>query len=112
MSVLTLKWEKVREVIAEQFGKKPDLQTALFLVGLDDLGKVQKEFTKEEKQDLIHLGVCKVLTYSGYYEYIGLDNDGWPHYKAMKQVPKMTLTEQEELLRAHIIHHFEEMGLV
>lgn len=112
MSTLTLKWESLREKLASQFGKKPDLQAILFLLGVDELGKVQTNFSKEEKQDLIHLGICKALSYGGYYEYQGLDDDGWPHYTAMKNVPPLRLTEQEEILRSYLIHHFEQIGLI
>jgi hypothetical protein len=112
VSTLTLKWESLREKLASQFGKKPDLQAILFLLGVDELGKVQTNFSKEEKQDLIHLGICKALSYGGYYEYQGLDDDGWPHYTAMKNVPPLRLTEQEEILRSYLIHHFEQIGLI
>jgi hypothetical protein len=112
MSVLTLKWEKLRDLLKEQFGRKPDLQSTLFLIGVDDVGKGAIKYSKEEKQDLIHVGICKVLTYSNYYVLQGRDEDGWPHYEKMNEIPKMNLIEQEELLRAHVIHHFEELELI
>ncbi len=112
MSVLTLKWETLREKLAAQFGKKPDLQGVLFLIGVDELGKLKRDFSKEEKQDLIHVAICKVMSYGGYYEFVGLDQEGWPHYRAIQGVPPMKLSEQEEIMRSYVIHHFEEMGLI
>jgi hypothetical protein len=112
VSVLTLKWESLREKLAAQFGKKPDLQGILFLIGVDELGKIKTDFNKEEKQDLIHIGICKVLTYGGYYEFVGLDEDGWPHYRAITNVPVLKLSEQEEIIRSYAIHHFEQLGMI
>ena len=51
-------WNNVLSVLEQRFGKKPDVQTIIFLVGHRELGKHQIKFTKEQKQDLIHVGVC------------------------------------------------------
>lgn len=107
---LNTHWLALRNRLQEQFGKKPDLQAVLYLIGLNELGLPKKEFTKEEKQDLIHIGICKVLSYSGYYDFKGLDPDGWPHFEPIIPVPKLSLREQEELLRAHVVQHFLELN--
>ncbi len=105
-------WYKVREILKGIFGKKPDLQSTLFLIGVDELGQGNRPFTKEEKQDLIHIGICKVLSYSGYYDFLGIDEDGWPHYKATLTLPNINLLEQETILKAHVYHHFEKTGVI
>jgi len=56
-----------------------------FLIGVQETGQGRKVFEKEEKQDLMHIGICKVLSLSGYYELEGLDKDGWPHWKLVKK---------------------------
>ena len=68
-------WQKLRINLKEIIGQKPkDLNGVLFLIGVQELGKGTAEFTKEQKQDLIHIAICKILSYSGYYELEGLDD--------------------------------------
>lgn len=90
-------------------GKKPkDLNGVLFLIGVQELGHGTKIFSKEEKQDLMHIGICKVLSLSGYYVLEGLDKDGWPHWKLIKKLPHFDLLEQERLLKMHVMEYFEK----
>jgi len=56
----------------------------------------------------MHIAVCRLLSSSGYYELDGLDQDGWPHYKLVKELPKFDLLDQEKLLKMHIIEYFEQ----
>lgn len=101
-------WEILCQRLSESFGKKPDLNGVLFLIGVQELGKGFRHFEKEEKQDLMHIATCKVLSTSGYYELEGLDNDGWPHWKSLKPMPKLALMEQELFLKHHILEYFSE----
>ena len=102
-------WQHVLAVVEEAIGKKPkDLNGVLFLIGVQELGKGHKVFSKEEKQDLIHIAICKVLSLSGFYELEGLDEQGWPHWKLVKKLPKFDLLEQEKLLKMHVIEYFEK----
>ena len=90
-------------------GKRPkDLNGVLFLIGVQELGHGTKIFSKEEKQDLMHIGICKVLSLSGYYELQGLDKEGWPHWKLVKKLPHFDLLEQERLLKMHVLEYFEK----
>lgn len=89
-------------------GEKPkDLNGTLFLIGVQELGKGHQFFTKEQKQDLMHIAICKVLSYAGFYELEGLDEEGWPHWKLVKKVPHVDLLEQEKLLKMQVIEYFE-----
>ncbi len=66
---LQKRWGKLLLALTEIFGKKPkDLNAVLFMIGVHELGKGPKHFSKEEKQDLMHIAICKVLSYSGFYE--------------------------------------------
>ena len=56
----------------------------------------------------MHIGICKVLSLSGYYELEGLDDGGWPHWKLIKKLPHFDLLEQEKLLKMHVIEYFEK----
>jgi hypothetical protein len=106
---LDRKWNALLEDLKDLIGKKPkDLNGVLFLIGVQELGRGNKNFSKEEKQDLMHIGICKVLSLSGYYVLHGLDEDGWPHWKLVKKLPHFDLLEQEKLLRMHVIEYFEK----
>lgn len=103
------KWGALLSFLAKTIGKKPkDLNAVLFLIGVNELGKGRRRFSKEEKQDLMHIGICKVLSQLGYYELEGLDEDGWPHWKKVKNPPHLDFLEQEKLLKIQIIDYFEK----
>ena len=103
------KWIEIEHLFVTRFGKKPDLEGMLYLIGINELGFVpDKEFTKEQKQDLMHIATCALLAQSGYYEYDGHDKDGWPHYKLVETPPAESLQKQEILLKQHIIAYFLE----
>lgn len=103
------KWHKLLTIMDEKIGQKPkDLNGVLFLVGVQELGRGFKLFSKEEKQDLMHIAICKVLSLSGYYTLDGIDKDGWPHWTLIKKLPRFDLLEQEKLLKMHVMEYFEK----
>jgi hypothetical protein len=103
------KWQALIQSLSGIIGKQPkDLNGVLFLIGVQELGKGSKTFSKEEKQDLMHIGICKVLSLAGYYELEGLDKEGWPHWKLVKKLPHFDLLEQEKLLKIHVMEYFEK----
>lgn len=106
---LERKWHQLLLFVEETIGKKPkDLNGLLFIIGVQELGRGAKPFSKEEKQDLLHIAICKVLSLSGYYTLEGLDKDGWPHWKMVKKLPHFDLLEQEKLLKMHVLEYFEQ----
>lgn len=103
------RWEKVLGTIENIFGKRPnDFNAVLFIIGVHELGKGARRFTKEEKQDLMHIAICKILSLAGYYELEGIDREGWPHWKLVKKLPHLDMMEQEKLMKIHIIEYFEQ----
>jgi len=105
---LQQRWWKLEAKMVERFGKKPDVETILFLIGIQEFGDIKEKFTKEQKQDLMHVAVCSLLSVSGYYELEKIDADGWPHFKQLKQMPDMNAIEQEYFLKDHILLYFEQ----
>jgi hypothetical protein len=102
-------WQRLLTEIETAMGMKPkDLNGVLFIIGVQELGKGFQRFSKEEKQDLMHIGICRVLSVSGYYELQGTDKDGWPHWKLVKKLPHFDLLEQEKLLKLHVVEYFEK----
>ena len=104
---LQIRWWKLEEKFKEKFGKKPDVEAVLFLLGIQEVRNLKKKFTKEQKQDLMHVAVCTVLAQSGYYEVEKFDDDGWPHFKQLKALPEHNNIEQENFLKDHILLYFE-----
>jgi hypothetical protein len=104
---LQLRWWKLEEKLLERFGKKPDLEAILFLIGIQEFGQIKNKFTKEQKQDLIHVAICSLLSQSGYYELEKTDEEGWPHFKQVKQMPELNMIQQENFLKDHILLYFE-----
>ncbi len=106
---LERQWNKLLAELEIILEKKPkDLNGVLFIVGMQELGKGARRFSKEEKQDLMHIAICKVLSLSGYYELEGLDAEGWPHWKLVKKLPHFDLLDQEKLLKMHVLEYFEK----
>jgi len=104
---LQQRWWDLEAKLNERFGKKPDLETILFLIGIQEFGQVREKFTKEQKQDLMHVAVCSLLAPSGYYQLEKIDDDGWPHFKQLKAMPEMSTMEQENFLKDHILLYFQ-----
>ena len=94
----------------DKFGKKPDVEAVLFLIGVQEIRNLKKKFSKEQKQDLMHVAVCSVLSVSGYYKIETHDADGWPHFTQLKPLPQYNMIDQENFLKDHILLYFEELN--
>ena len=106
---INFKWTQLQERIKRDFDSdKPDIKVILFLIGVQELGKGPKKFSKRQKEELMHIATCRLLSELGFYELEGLDQDGWPHWKLVKTVPNYTLPEQELLMKSLIVSYFEE----
>jgi hypothetical protein len=104
-------WQRVRHFVKDRMGKEqlPDLNTILLLIGIQESGIIKKEYSKEEKQDLMHVAVCELLEKKGYFEFVGRDEDGWPHYRHLKPLEVTGADEQEEYLKESVIHYFDTL---
>ncbi|MFN2458071.1 MAG: hypothetical protein ABR502_07715 [Chitinophagaceae bacterium] len=104
---LQVRWFQLEQRLLDRFGKKPDVESVLFLIGIQELGDIRKKFTKEQKQDLMHIAICTVLSSSGFYELSHVDEDGWPHFKQLEPMPDMDPITQENFLKDHILLYFQ-----
>jgi len=104
---LQTRWWALESKLLDRFGKKPDMEAILFLIGIQEFGEFRKKFSKEQKQDLMHVAVCSLFAQSGYYELAKVDEDGWPHFRQLKVLPVMDMTEQENFLKDHVLLYFE-----
>ena len=108
---LDFEWLKIRHHIKKVFSKSdlPDLNAVLFLIGIQELGRWEnRRFSKEEKQELMHIAICALLSQQGYFEFEGRDQDGWPHYKKVRHYNFNGVGEQERLLKELIVQYFKE----
>ena len=108
---LQTRWWKLEAKLLERFGKKPDMEAILFLIGMQETGFIKTKITKEQKQDLMHVAVCTLLSQSGYYLVEGKDEEGWPHFKQLKEIPSLHVAEQENFLKDHVLLYFQKNGL-
>ena len=106
---LQVRWLKLRIKLKEMFNIKPDMNGVLLLIGVQELGQGPQEFSKEQKQDLMHIAICTILAESGYYSFDGLDEEGWPHFTQLKALPELQTYEQENFLKDHVLLYFNKM---
>jgi hypothetical protein len=109
---LPVRWLKLRIKLKEKFQIKPNMEGILTLIGVQELGKGVQKFSKEEKQDLMHIATCTVLLPSGYFRADGRDDDGWPHFTQLKELPPMMMMDQENFLKDHVLLYFQEQGFL
>lgn len=101
------RWLDTENMLRERFGKVPDMEGILFLIGVNELGKMpRRKFSKEQKQDLMHIAVCTLLSQLGCYEFAGRDDDGWPHFNAIAPPPAQDMAAQERMLRECAVTYF------
>jgi hypothetical protein len=104
---LQSRWWALEAKLVERFGKKPDMEAILFLIGMQETGIIKEKITKEQKQDLMHVAVCTLFSQSGFYELEGKDRDGWPHFRQLKSLPAFNMIEQENFMKDHILLYFQ-----
>jgi hypothetical protein len=104
------KFKALQVKLATQFDNDlPDIKVILFLIGVQELGKGPRKFSKRQKEELMHIANCRLFSELGFYELEGIDQDGWPHWKILKPIPAYTLLEQEMLMKTMIVNYFEEV---
>ena len=107
------RWKDLVAFISKEFGQGEtlDLQVILFLIGIQELGLGVNQVSKQEKLDLLHIAICRLLSNYGYYKFEGRDKDGWPHYKTNEKLPPLKPGEQTILMKEAAILYFEKNGI-
>lgn len=107
---LDFEWLRVRHFVKDTLKLKdlPDFKEVMLLIGIQELGHLKEGFSKEEKEDLIHIATCHLLTSDGYFAFDKHDEDGWPHWKTIKPL-KGTDDEKEKLLMVAAIDYFDKI---
>ena len=107
---LKSRWETVVQKLSQQFadGDELDLDSIIYLIGVQELGQLHRAYKKDHKLDLMHIAICKLLEPYGFYEFDYVDEDGWPHYKVKEQLPFLKAGEQSVLMKEAIVNYFVE----
>ena len=103
------RWRDLTTKLSKHFDAGTlDLNAMLFLIGVQELGQHGREFKKDEKVSLMHIGICVVLLPYGYYKELGRDADGWPHFERVQELPPLGAEEQERLMKEAVLAYFSE----
>lgn len=108
------RWEKVEKIISDKFadGEKLDLDSIIYLIGIQEFGKFNQKFSKDEKVNLMHIAICKLLEPYGYYSFDYVDHEGWPHYNLIENLPSLKAGEQTILMKEAIVNYFLQTELI
>jgi hypothetical protein len=108
------RWEKLVQLLSDQFsqGEDLDLDAIIYLIGVQELGKVHQKYKKDEKLNLMHIAICRLLEPYGFYEFEYFDDEGWPHYKVKEELPPLKAGEQSVLMKEAIVNYFIERELI
>lgn len=108
------RWERLVTLLSDQFsqGEDLDLDAIIYLIGVQELGQVHREFKKDEKVNLMHIAICRLLEPYGFYEFDFFDEEGWPHYKVKEELPPLKAGEQTVLMKEAIVNYFVEREVI
>ena len=65
------RWELLVQKLSAQFsdGDPLELDGIIYLVGVQELGNFHRKFKKDEKVNLMHIAICRLLEPYGYYDF-------------------------------------------
>jgi hypothetical protein len=108
------RWVRTVAFFQEHFGdgEEMDLDAIIFLIGVQELGQLHRKFKKDEKLQLMHIAICRLLEPYGYYEFSHFDDDKWPHYKVREKLPPLKAGEQTLLMKEAIVSYMVRAGVI
>ncbi len=107
-------WDQLVAILSEKFaeGEDLDIDGIIYMIGVQELGQGHRRFRKDDKVNLMHIAICRLLEPLGYYEFEFIDDDGWPHYKVKEALPFLKPGEQSIMMKEAIVNYFLEKGLI
>ncbi|MBQ4913181.1 hypothetical protein J8L85_01940 [Maribacter sp. MMG018] len=108
------RWEGLVEKLSQRFsdGDPLELDAIIYLVGVQELGQYHKKYKKDDKLDLMHIAICRLLEPYGYYKFEFFDEEGWPHYSVKEALPPLKAGEQTVLMKEAIVEYFLEKEFI
>lgn len=109
---LKARWEYIVKKLSDDFaaGETLNLDGIIYLIGVQELGQLRTRYKKDEKVNLMHIAICKLLEPYGYYRFDFVDEDGWPHYQLVEELPPLKPGEQSVLMKEAVVYYFESNG--
>lgn len=106
--LLKTRWESLQNKLSNQFadGEQMDLDAIIYMVGIQEFGKPQETFKKDDKINLMHIAICTLLEPYGFYEFDFIDEEGWPHFKNVSKLPALKAGEQTVLMKEALVSYF------
>ncbi len=106
-------WQEVERFFEQKFDteKNVPIETVLFLIGIQELGSGKQSYSKEDKLNLIHIAVCRLLEPFGFYKFSHYDNDGYPHFEELAPLPELKPNEQTLLMKKAVVQYFIDENL-
>tara|TARA_Y100000739_G_C20130890_1_gene249953 strand:+ start:117 stop:440 length:324 start_codon:yes stop_codon:yes gene_type:complete len=106
MDNIDKQWDVLINGLEKSFDEKLSLKVILYLIGVQELNLGKKDYTRDEKLNVLHVAVCKILSPYGYYKIEKIDEDGWPHFLEIKALKNLSEKDQDLLLKKAIINYF------
>ncbi|MDX1315051.1 MAG: hypothetical protein R3356_06085 [Eudoraea sp.] len=112
--ILKERWEQLVEKLSDKFadGDPLELDAIIYLIGVQELGQYHRSFKKDEKINLMHIAICRLLEPYGYYQFDYFDDEGWPHYTVKEPLPPLKAGEQSVLMKEAIVDYFIEKDFI
>lgn len=101
-------WQLLQDKLKQRFGSEMEHDSILFMIGLQELDKPYQTYKKDQKLEVMHIGVCTVLQPYGFYEYKGRDEEGWPHWELKEAIPHLDAKQQNKLMNDAILDYFKQ----
>lgn len=108
---LDARWTRILQWIEQRFGQQGGIEAVLFLIGIQSRGiGYEPDMEKEHKQDTIMEGTFCAFEKLGFYERVGLDENGfWIWERSVGEIPKLSVDDQEKLLKLGIVRYFDDV---
>ena len=108
MNSLDKKWDELVKKIEGNFDSGINIKGILYLIGIQELNLGVQQVPRDEKLNVLHIAVCKILAPYGYYVFDRVDKEGWPHYTPLKPFESLSESDQEVLIKKGIIKYLNE----
>lgn len=102
-------WTQLCFRLGEMFQMDLDTNGVFLLIGIREKGWGFREFSKEEKLNLIRLGSCTLLCELKQLERVTSDRDGWPVFKQPAFFPEWNEAQKQQKLKEAAVVYFNRI---
>lgn len=105
-------WDTLQHKLKARFDSEMDVDAILFMIGLQELGKPFQRYKKDQKLEIMHVAICTLLEPFGFYEFLGKDEEGWPHWQLKENLPFLDAKQQNNLMISAIVDYFKKEDFI